>query len=75
MSQAPEGGYGTPKFGRIEIRMADKDGLRYSADRLRELCDNLDQLASGSLDAETANYVAWAAIKSTSQKLRKGKEK
>jgi len=63
-------GYSTPDFARIEIRMTDKAGLKSAADQLRSLADNLDKLAIGSLAADTSNYLAWGAIKSTSKKLR-----
>lgn len=71
MSAAIEG-CGTPEFARVEIKLNDKGGLRNAASKLRDLSDQLDKIASGSLTDDIATYVAWAAIRSTSQKLRTG---
>lgn len=70
MADAKE--YSTPDFARLEIRMTDKAGLHSAADQLRNLAKHLDDLSRGTMDAPTANFLAWGTIKSTSQKLRKG---
>lgn len=64
--------YTTPEFARIEIRLSGKSALSQAANDLRDLAGRLEALSAEPVDDNTADLIAWAAIKSTSQKLRAG---
>jgi hypothetical protein len=59
-----------PGFSRVEIRTRDKRDVANAAYELRQLADELDQIAKTNHSDETVTILAHHKIKATSKLLR-----